>query len=238
MLDDTAPAFLGAQAVIGRWTEQDHILKPPASECVVTRFPVVASDKQKLKHAIDEQQALVDKYGQSCNAHKVQANHAEVDPFLLDDPVGGTAIHFAVHGLSDPDANRQQLILEDKPAILPSFLGDFCCGETPKFSFVFLNACQVGQPGKELGDMAGFPGSFVATGCLGIIAPLWDVKDEVAYALAVGFYRLVFEEQVPVAEALRRHRATYDKAGHSTPLAYVYYGHPGLKLTPGANHGD
>ncbi len=35
-----------------------------------------------------------------------------------------------------------------------------------------------------------------------------------------------------VAEAVRRARASYADAGDPTPDAYVYYGHPELRIAP------
>jgi len=65
---------------------------------------------------------------------------------------------------------------------------------------------------------------------MGFVAPLWEIHDEPARLLAEVFYQAALEEGQNVAEVLHQHRLTYDRAGTTTPLAYIYYGHPALKL--------
>jgi CHAT domain-containing protein len=116
-------------------------------------------------------------------------------------------------------------------------IGAYRCGQTPRFSFVFMNACQVGIPGEVLGEVGGFPGELVRGGAYGVIAPLWDVHDDVAQDCAMAFYKAVFKEGKSVAEALRETRATYKSDSSTTPVAYVFYGHPSLKLRKAASNG-
>jgi hypothetical protein len=55
----------------------------------------------------------------------------------------------------------------------------------------------------------------------------------VARDLALDFYRYTLEEGLPAAEAMRRLRASFGTpaaADTSTPLAYMFYGHPALHL--------
>jgi CHAT domain-containing protein len=154
---------------------------------------------------------------------------------VTEPKTGGQLIHFAVHGVSDPDANDQALLLDDKTRLLPSALaGRFRCGETPAFSFVFLNACQVGTAASCLGQAAGFPGDLIRGGTLGFLAPLWDVDDEVARAFAERFYAATLDEHQTLGEVLAAQRAKYAAEGSTTPMAYIYYGHPNLRLTRAA----
>ena len=104
------------------------------------------------------------------------------------------------------------------------------CGETPRFSFVFLNACQVGTPGRSLGHAGGFPGVLVRGGTAGFIAPLWDVHDNDARIAAESFYQATLAEACSVGEALCARRKTYSDQS-TTPMAYIYYGHPSLRLS-------
>ena len=67
-------------------------------------------------------------------------------------------------------------------------------------------------------------------GVSGFIAPLWEVVDVQAHDLALAFYAAVFKDGKRVGEALRELRRGYDKSKHTTPLAYIYYGHPKLLL--------
>lgn len=237
LLDANAPPFLGAQTIMGRWVESDHIQLPPACTCAIQKFLVFASQyglkskQPELKQAVEERAALVATYA-GWLAEGLEARKAEFEKVMKAPKTPGTAVHFAVHGLSDPDANRQQLVLEDLKVPASALGAGHTCGDAPRFSFVFMNACQVGVAGKELGMLAGFPGQLVEAGCFGVVAPLWNVIDTDARATAEAFYKAVFDEGKSVAEALRERRATYTD-GSTTPVAYIYYGHPGLKLTKG-----
>jgi CHAT domain-containing protein len=164
----------------------------------------------------------------------LEAKKAEVTSILTGVKVPGHLVHFAVHGISDPAANHQAILLADNSEIRASALtGSFNCGEVPRFSFVMLNACQVGTAGASLGQAAGFPGTLVRRGVLGFIAPLWEVDDKLAFEFAAAFYREAFTEGKPIGTVLHERRAVYDRAGSTTPVAYIYYGHPALRLTYG-----
>jgi hypothetical protein len=102
---------------------------------------------------------------------------------------------------------------------------------------IFLNACMIGIGGEMLGNMGGFPGNCLKGGFGGVLGALWEANDEVARAIAMHFWERVMPPDgragEPVAEVLRDIRATY--AAQVSPrvptyLAYVYYGHPRLRL--------
>ncbi|MEP7359229.1 MAG: CHAT domain-containing protein, partial [Anaerolineales bacterium] len=204
-LDPARPPYLGAQVHMGRWLLHEKVAFPPPANISVTHLTAVAAsyglgtDLARLQHALDEQQMLAT----GRQARPLQANRAALQVLVTEPKTAGHLIHFAVHGLSDPDANDQALLLDDKTRLLPSALaGRFRCGETPAFSFVFLNACQVGTAASCLGQAAGFPGDLIRGGTLGFLAPLWDVDDEVARAFAERFYAATLDEHQTVGEIL------------------------------------
>jgi hypothetical protein len=233
-LDRAAPPFLAAQTVMGRWVEEPHVMLPPTVGLNITRFTAVASEygresgsgQRKLVMALAEQKALEAKW-QTVN---LEAKVDEIRTLVSGTAIPGHLVHFAIHGYSDPAANNQTLILADGSQIPASAMtGAYRCGGTPRFSFVFLNACQVGAPGRSLGHAGGFPGELVRRGTMGFIAPLWDVHDQDAHDAALAFYDDVFTHGRKVGEALLERRRKYaDKS--ATPLAYIYYGHPALRL--------
>jgi CHAT domain-containing protein len=99
--------------------------------------------------------------------------------------------------------------------------------------FVFLNACQVGSANRILGDYGGMADAFLYAGASGVIAPLWSIKDTVAREIALRFYVEAFAG-TPPAEIMRRERASFhgvDAGDSATCLAYIWYGHPSLKLS-------
>lgn len=232
-LDESAPRFLAAQTQMGRWLEDSNVMLPPAVTLEVKRVTAVASKyglssgQRELKQALAEQQYLREKW----LAVPLEAVKADMEAMVSGAKIPGHLVHFAVHGYSDPNVNNQALLLDDRNQLPATALtGAYTCGETPRFSFVFLNACQVGSPGRTLGHAGGFPGVLVRRGTLGFIAPLWDVDDDLACAHAQAFYDETFEREQPVGAVLHARRGTYKEDGSTTPMAYIYYGHPALRL--------
>jgi CHAT domain-containing protein len=218
---------------MGRWLENQHVMLPPAVEINVRQMTVVAakyglgSDQRELKEAVAEQSTLKETW----KAMAFEAKRAELMAVVSGAIKPGHLIHFAVHGSSEPMANHQSLLLADKTTIPASALtGRYKCGDEPRFAFVFLNACYVGTAGESLGQAAGFPGILVRGGARGFIAPLWQVDDKLAREMAENFYEETFKQQKTVGEVLQSRRCRYDRDGSTTPLAYVYYGHPALRL--------
>jgi hypothetical protein len=231
-LDPAAPPFLAAQVQMGRWLADDRVMLPPAVALEVKRITAVAaqyglgSGQRELKEAMAEQKALRKRW----QAIPLSAVRPEIDAMIGGAKIPGHLVHFAVHGYGDPTLNAQMLLLADGtryPA--RAFTGGYAPGQTPRFAFVFLNACQVGAPGRTLGHAGGFPPTLIRAGTLGFIAPLWDVDDDVARSLAEAFYSGTFERNESVGAALRSQRRAYTDAS-TTPMAYIYYGHPGLRL--------
>jgi hypothetical protein len=231
-LDPAAPPFLAAQTHMGRWLEDMNVMLPPAVTLDVKRITAVASQyglgsgQRELKEAIDERQTLSTKW----RAVQLEAVKADMEAMVSGTKIPGHLVHFAVHGYSDPNVNNQVLLLADGTQLPASALtGAYSCGQTPRFSFVFLNACQVGSPGRSLGHAGGFPGILVRRGALGFIAPLWDVHDDLARALAEAFYAETLDSKQPVGAVLHARRRAYQHDS-TTPMAYIYYGHPALRL--------
>lgn len=110
-------------------------------------------------------------------------------------------------------------------------MGSHRCGTEPRFAFVFLNACQVGTAGSNLGQSAGFPGDLIRGGAAGFIGPLWSVSDDIASQWAQDFYAAALAQPArPIGEIMRDQRKAYQPGADNTPLAYLYYGHPNMRL--------
>ena len=229
------PAFLGEIARIGRWWTGAASSGPQSQTCIEHFSAVAASqyglatNRQTLKAAIEERAALHDDYA----AEPIEARAVDVDPWLDREPrLPGHLAHIALHGYSDAQANVQGLVLGDGAVLTPNRLaGEWDAGQTPRFAMVFLNACQVGTGGEQLGRMSGFPGALVAGGVAAFVAPLWEVQDEIARDVSTGFYKRTFTDHVEVGEALRAMRAETLLGASITPWAYLFYGHPCLRLT-------
>ncbi|KAA3638149.1 MAG: CHAT domain-containing protein [Bacteroidetes bacterium] len=232
-IDTDAPDFLGTQAIIGRWWLHQRVVTPPPTGLTVGRLTAIAADYpftspvKPLEEAIKEKEFLRDKF----NATIVEAKKDDIlDMTEITPPIKGHALHMALHGYSDPTHNEQKIIVEDGDLSPNSMIGVYNCGDVPPISFMFLNACQVGTAGASLGQASGFPGVLLKKGMLGFVAPLWEVHDTHARVFAEQFYEEVLNKKRPVAEVLLELRKNYDYKESLTPLAYLFYGNPGLTL--------
>jgi hypothetical protein len=229
------PQYFGAVARIGRWWVAPR-MTAPVPDLKLGKFSVVCADTYEVptnKRQLPEAKAEKDWLCATFGAVPVLGKLQPVIDWIKSLPMGpGHLAHFALHGYSNPLANEQVLILGDGGNVTPAVLSGLrLTNKDPRYSMVFLNACQVGNAGVTLGQFAGFPGALLAAGTNAVIGPIWEVNDVAAHQLVMNFYENTLEKHVPVSEALRQLRANCDpNADTTTPLAYMFYGHPDLTL--------
>jgi hypothetical protein len=231
-LDAATPPFLAAQASVGRWVlpEADRPRVPPPLEVEVRSAAVISGvydspTWRRLEEAEEEARQLAQQYR---SVVSVDATHRMVTRCLGGDPEADL-LHFAVHGIYDPNGIQNGLVLVDEATLDPYDVKGVDLRRSP---FVFLNACQVGAGDRILGDYAGPAAAFLYAGASGVIAPLWSVKDTLAREIALEFYRKVAAGEQP-ALILREERAKFresDDPVSATYLAYQFFGHPELRL--------
>ena len=255
--DPARAPFLGAQFAVSRWIHGEHdIPVPPPATLTVHDLAIVLgtyenSSMPALPHAKDESAALSDEAARvPALFPRVTSVSATADALvdLLDGALPTAAgstmapemVHFACHGevLGTGVARRSVLYLNDGSPLEETLFIAAPLGRSRK-SFLFMNACQVGVGGDELGQYAGFAGFAIAAGFSGFIGPLWSVNDEIAKRISIDFYKRTFGTDGtaprPVADVLADMRSQYlsepdPKKRQSTWLAYVHYGHPHFTL--------
>lgn len=227
-LDPAASAHLGAQAVVGRWIYGDRQRTPaPPAHLQPRTMSVVTGDYAvaELKEAKAEAKHLIRRY----RANPVDATTDQV-LMALEGERGPDILHLAVHGKFSTEELEDGLQMVDGTYLSRRSVSGV---EASGVRLVFLNACQVGQGRSELGAYAGMVPAFLGIGAQAAVAPLWNVDDKVAKNFAQGFYKAVLKGGTAPAEYLRRQRAgTLGAAGAelSTPLAYLFFGHPRLTV--------
>ncbi|WEH12300.1 CHAT domain-containing protein [Streptomyces sp. VNUA24] len=227
-LDPAAPAHLGAQAVVGRWIYGDRQRTPaPPAHLQPHTMSVVTGDYAvaELKEAKAEAKHLIRHY----RANPVDATTDQV-LMALEGERGPDILHLAVHGKFSTEELEDGLQMVDGTYLSRRSVSGV---EVSGVRLVFLNACQVGQGRSELGAYAGMVPAFLGIGAQAAVAPLWNVDDKVAKNFAQDFYKAVLKGGTSPAEYLRRRRArTFGAAGAelSTPLAYLFFGHPRLTV--------
>lgn len=252
----TRAPYLGAQFAISRWIhgETDVPVPPPATlsvrDLAVVLGSYEASNQAPLPHAKEEAAELAAEASRGPGRFpRVSSVAATADALvdLLNGAVpgpGGTMapelVHFACHGEVHGTgvAKRSVLFLNDGTPMSDLLFASSTLGRTTN-SFLFMNACQVGVGGEELGMYAGFAGMAIGAGFSGFVGPLWSVNDKLAKRIALEFYQRAFgtdgSAPRPVADVLADMRSQYlseadPKRRQSTWLAYVHYGHPHFTL--------
>ncbi|MGB7818611.1 MAG: CHAT domain-containing protein [Ornithinibacter sp.] len=246
--------LLGVLCSVGRWLVPQRdpggrdrpVAPPPASLDASTMAVVIGrytAGVARLKGAVAEGEALVKAY------HAVDVGIDETSVLdLIEDrlvrdgaPYHPGVVHLALHGQVSPTTQQftgLKIGVDGQQYLSPQALLASPLAEAG--SFVFLNACQVGVAGYTLGDVGGFAGALLHSGARGMVGPLWNVDDDLAKGLSTTFYAATFGAGESVGEAVRRLRAGFGSTSvpTATPLAYVFYGHPDLRLNrtggPGA----
>jgi hypothetical protein len=245
-------ATLGSLWRVGRWVPPitrtrragDRPPMPPVATLSVDAMAVVVGDYasdvgiRPLPNAVAEGDSIVTRY----RGMRLTATEADVERLLgnalLRDGVAYVprVVHFACHGEFDPLHEQYSgIVLSHGGHRLSPMIVQGAALTRAAQPFVFLNACQVGTAGRVLSAYGGMAGAFLAEGCRAYIAPLWNVDDQAAHDIALSLYQQALEQGVPVAEVLRQVRGGFagspGTAQNATALAYVFYGHPALKLT-------
>ncbi len=253
LVDAAAPQLLGAQAIVGRWRPAgpetpSGVRRPsatPAETMAIGSLAIVvgefgpSSGMKSLKEAIEEGRQLTDTYRPSV---WVKATASEVATLLKGEltdrgvPVSAQVLHVASHGEVDPDSPvNSGVILSDSSVRIDESIvigSDFTRAAAP---LVFLNCCQLGtETGGALIE-GGLAAAFLRAGARAFVAPLWNVNDTIAKDTALAFYAETIGKGRPVGDVMRELRARFTTAfpqrDQTTPLAYAYYGHPGLILS-------
>lgn len=222
------PPYLGAQTVMGRWIYRERgRSRTPEARVEGRGIAVVKGSYQggeRLPEAEREAEHLCDRYGATVLS-------ARFEPVLacLEGRPEVTVLHFAVHGRFDPDGIDDGILMEDGEVLDPINVRGVSAS---RVKVVVLNACQVGQGHRMLGDYAGMAAAFLAIGASAVVAPLWKVDDAVAGRVAAGLYGALREGRSP-AEYLAEERARADgqaDPAQATSLAYLFFGHPRLRV--------
>ncbi|MBD3946716.1 CHAT domain-containing protein [Nocardioides ganghwensis] len=249
--------FLGAHVAVGRWPLTEHRPRPrPRTSVSVRTGAVLTADYTgvpgwgRLDHAVAEAAEVARLFDPPAVA--VAPELWTVIDLFRGLPTPADVLHLALHGQYDAAGGQEGIVLLARSSATGSPVAQFLTpaevenGALDHGPLVFLNACQVGSDERVLGDYAGFASTLLRIGATAVVAPLWNIRDDVASSVARRFYAATLgPDAVPVAEVVRALRATYTeqavRAGdpelHATLVAYQVFGHPRLRLRPGGAPG-
>lgn len=242
--------FLGAHVAIARWPLTEHQPRPrPRTAVTVRSGAVLTADYTgvpgwgRLDAAVAEAAEVATLFDPP--AATVAPDLWTVIDLLRGLPAPADVLHLALHGQYDAAGDQEGIVLLARSSTTGAPVAQFLTpaevenGALDHAPLVFLNACQVGTDERVLGDYAGFASTLLRIGAAAVVAPLWNIRDDVASSVAKRFYAAALGPQsVPVAEIVRALRATYteqavragDATQHATLIAYQVFGHPRLRL--------
>lgn len=252
-LDPTRPGLLGAQAIVGRWLREDGARPspiPPLNPVAAMGVPSIAvmigryagaNGFNALPFAEKEATEMTQAYG----AVVVDADDDGLHQLLSADvpPIGPPgAIHFAGHGEYDPTRKDSSVMFLSDGTPMDSLFFRGAKYGAKTSPLIFMNACMIGVGGEVLGAAGGFPGNCLCGGFGAFVGALWEVNDRIAHDIALEFWKRALpadgSEGESIGDILRDMRARYSPQGSAAPvptyLAYVYYGHPRLRLRKAA----
>jgi hypothetical protein len=221
---------LGVEFAVGRWVTDDMVA-PPQQLDVVDSYVFAPRYKgtRVLPKAADEAKYVVD----NLNGEAIEPG--DFAPLEAKFAERGVALaHFVCHGATG-DTGSQVLRLEDGGTFephqiqaMPGLRGAIAECQP----LVFLNACEVGRATPALVGVDGFAAAFARVGASCVIAPLWNVADDIAHQLATGLYDTLRSDSTATpAAALRELRdKAYVKGGVDSWAAYCFYGDPLTKV--------
>jgi hypothetical protein len=237
--DDDRP--LGVRHSVGRWTHPEQL--PTKQRVRVHDGYVIAPDypaeKRKLNHAEPEVTYVCTTF----NCEKLNPPSVEgLNAALGSRPV--SLLHFVCHGAAPDGKYAQSLYLvreaedgqpEEEELDSEMLLGlpGVRQGVRTGTPLVFLNACEAGRLLPSLMGTAGLAKTFIAQGALGVIAPLWRVRDGLAADIAIAVYKAAVNgRNTPLAEIVRDVRArTYNEPeAEDSFAAYCFFGDPHTRL--------
>jgi hypothetical protein len=227
--DRVKEEILSIRHAVGRWTAKAsgqlrQRIGVQGMEVFASDYKEVEGVEPKLPWVAEERDWLKKQY----NAHLGDLKFQPVMEFLKG---GGKAqaIHFSCHGEMNVELPTDSALwLEDFRKFVTAYVAteEVREGVGREHPFIFLNACQVAGAGTQLSRVVGWPQTFLDAGASACVAPLWSVIDENAKEVATRFYRLVFEEQKTLGEALQQIRVEWKGRRSLTFLSYVLYGDP------------
>jgi hypothetical protein len=226
--------FLGSAFVVGRWVHGAEDIDgnrvppyPPPIDVTVNNMAVVSGHyNTKYWDALEGAEQEASELVTSFHAVPVNADGQLVTWLSLQ--VTADAIHFAVHGKWSAGGRHDGIVLVDGTMLTSKEIKGITFKNKP---FIFLNACQLGQGEKVLGDYGGIAKAFLDAGAAGVVAALWNIDDKEAKKLALDFYEQARSTHIYPSEIFRNLRSSFQKDAHSKlALAYQFFGHPEMRI--------
>ncbi|MFX0093595.1 MAG: CHAT domain-containing protein, partial [Candidatus Hodarchaeota archaeon] len=158
---------------------------------------VVSSSAEDLKFATKEVE-MFEKFAQTkrISLEKIIADRKKAVDALRK---GVNLWHYVGHGEFDEIHPMKSALLLKPPLSAEEISRISIQG----FPLIFANACEAGTLQKESYGVAGIARSFLGSGAIAFLGPLWEIPDKIAAEFAVGFYQRLLYEGKHIGVAIR-----------------------------------
>ncbi|MFX1534228.1 MAG: CHAT domain-containing protein [Promethearchaeota archaeon] len=186
---------------------------------------IVSSSAEDLKFA-EKEVEMFEKFAQTKRLalQKIIANRKQAVQALKD---GVDLWHYVGHGEFDV-INPQNSALLLNPPLSAAEISKIA---VQGFPVIFANACEAGTLQKESYGVAGIARSFLGSGAIAFLGPLWEIPDELAAEFATGFYQRLLFEGKNIGLAIRETKlALRDKFPGVLWATFSLFGDPTLRI--------
>lgn len=161
--------------------------------------------------------------------------NATKQKLLLAADNGFDVLHFAMHGLMNPDESAlSALVLSDRDTADNLLLADEIRSLDLSAQLVVLSACDTYQGPQIAGEgPLGLSRAFLRAGAERTISSLWPVSDVVTASLMEEFYSGLYEEKLPPLAALQKAKLLISERKNQTWSDPYYWGGFILEYGPG-----
>jgi CHAT domain-containing protein len=174
----------------------------------------------------EDEVKLVQKLTTGARALNLEREHATVQR-VRDGMIDSNWIHLACHGQQNPDDPMSSgfLLHDDKLK-----LSEIVKLSLPKADFAFLSACQTAMGDEKLAEESvHLAAGMLLSGCRGVIATTWSIRDDDAPRIAQEVYSRMFKDGKPdrkeaayaLHEAVRLLRVSGADCVSWVPFVYI-----------------
>ncbi|MFX1251096.1 MAG: CHAT domain-containing protein [Promethearchaeota archaeon] len=186
---------------------------------------IVSSSAEDLKFA-EKEVEMFEKFAQTkrLDLQKIIANRKQAVQALKE---GVDLWHYVGHGEFDV-INPQNSALLLNPPLSAAEISKIA---VQGFPVIFANACEAGTLQKETYGVAGIARSFLGSGAIAFLGPLWEIPDELAAEFATGFYQRLLFEGKNIGLAIRETKLVLkDKFPGVLWATFSLFGDPTLRI--------
>lgn len=140
----------------------------------------------------------------------------------------GDLIHFTCHGKFEQAVPTESALLLSDDILTAKEINEITMNNWP---LIFANACSTGAMSDKVVGIGGIARSFLESGAIAFLGPLFEIPDDIAVEFAKQFYNDLLYNDVNIGEAiLNTRKKLREQFGGAFWAIFSLYGDPTLNL--------